>query len=134
VDLIDDKYCFACGTDNEGGLRLSFSASNGTAVSEFSLQKKFQGYRDIVHGGITSTIMDEAMIHAAMSLGLNPVTAELNVRFKAPLYVSRKLKVEAEVVNKNQRLAETSARITDVESGKLLAEASAKLVLLKNYP
>jgi uncharacterized protein (TIGR00369 family) len=134
MDLIDDKYCFACGTENEGGLRLSFSSSNGKAVSEFTLQKKFQGYKDIVHGGITSTILDEAMIHAAMSLGLKPVTAEITVRFKAPVHVNAKLKVDAEVVNKGPRMAETSGRIIDAASGNVLAEATAKLMLLKRYP
>ena len=131
MDLIDDKYCFVCGTENNTGLQLTFNSSEGKTVSEFSIPKRFQGYKDVVHGGISSAILDEVMVHAAMSLGLFPVTAEMNVRFKAPLYVDRPLKAEAEVVNNGPRMIETSARIIERESNKVLAEATGKLIPLK---
>jgi uncharacterized protein (TIGR00369 family) len=134
MDLIDDKYCFVCGTENETGLHLTFSSADGRTVSEFVLPRRFQGYKNVVHGGIASAILDEVMVHAAMSLGLNPVTAEMNVRFKSPLYVDMPLRAEAEVVNNGPRMIETAARIIDRESNKVLAEANGKLIPLKRYP
>jgi uncharacterized protein (TIGR00369 family) len=134
MELIDDQSCFACGKDNENGLKLSFSTAQGKTVSEFSLHKRFQGYKSVVHGGIIATILDEAMIHAAMAEGLFPVTAEITVRYKQPLFVERPLVVEAELTGKGSRIVETRAHISDKTSGAICAEATAKLVPLKQYP
>ena len=134
MELIDDQNCFACGRDNEFGLKLSFNTDKGKTFSEFSLHKRFQGYKGVVHGGIIATILDEAMVHAAMAAGLYPVTAEITVRYKKPLFVERPLIVEAELTANGFRIAETRAFISDRESGAICAEATAKLIPLKQYP
>ncbi|HTZ17350.1 MAG TPA: PaaI family thioesterase [Dissulfurispiraceae bacterium] len=134
MEIIDEGRCFVCGNENEHGLRLSFTSENGRTVSEFTLQKYFQGYKDIIHGGIISAILDEAMIHAAVSEKLSPVTAEITVRFKQPLSVGRPAMVIAELTNKGPRLIEARARLSDRTSGALIAEATGKLIPLKEYP
>jgi uncharacterized protein (TIGR00369 family) len=134
MELIDDQSCFACGKNNDNGLKLSFSTANGKTVSEFSLHEHFQGYKGVVHGGIVATILDEAMIHAAMAEGLFPVTAEITVRYKHPLFVERPLIVDAELTSKGSRIVEAHAQIADKASGTICAEATAKLIPLKQYP
>lgn len=131
MNLIDDKYCFVCGRNNDHGLKLEFDSSSGRTVSEFVLHKKFQGYENIVHGGIVAAILDEAAIHAAMSEGLSPVTAELTVRYKQPVIVDHPLLVEAELTRTGPRIIEASSRISDRTTGAVLAEATAKLIPLK---
>lgn len=125
--LTDDGFCFACGMDNPSGLRLEFRGGNGKVISEFIPQKAHQGFKDIVHGGIITTVLDEAMVKAAMSLGIEALTAEISVRFKMPLPVGEKAFIEAEIKKIGNRLVETYARISKADAS-VVAEAGAKLL------
>lgn len=127
VKLADDGWCFACGRDNPTGLKLTFRTENGKTVAEFNPQKVHQGFQDIVHGGIISTILDEAMVKAVLSRGLEAVTAEVTVRLRSPLYVGDKARIEAEIKKIGKRLIETSARMMKNNS-MIIAEARAKLI------
>jgi uncharacterized protein (TIGR00369 family) len=126
-NLEDDHYCFVCGEKNPSGLHLCFRLQDGRVFAEFIPQKIHQGYKDIVHGGIISSIIDEAMVKAALMQGMPAVTAEITVRFKNPLMAGEKLIVEAEIVNKSRRVIETSATIKK-QDNTLIAEGRAKLL------
>lgn len=128
MKLEDDNYCFACGKKNHCGLKLSFSYSNGKLTFEFIPDKIYQGYKDIIHGGIITTVLDEAMIQAAIAEGIIPVTAEINVRFKKPLMANEKTIVEAEIIRKSSRLIEAQSSLLKKSDGTIIAEASAKLI------
>jgi uncharacterized protein (TIGR00369 family) len=128
LKLQDDSFCFVCGRDNPCGLKLAFTNVNGRVVSEFTPAKVYQGYTGITHGGIISTVLDEAMIYAAMEDGTFPVTAELTVRFKKPLMTDETAIIEAEVINSNSKLATAHSRLIRKHDGALIAEGSAKLL------
>jgi uncharacterized protein (TIGR00369 family) len=134
MNTIDDGLCFVCGKANEHGLKLTFHSSKGTTLSEFVLPKNFQGYKNIIHGGIVSAILDEAMIHAAMAGGHSPVSAEITVRFKQPLSAGQPAIVEAVLTQSGPRIVKAHARISDKASGLLIAEATGKMIPLKKYP
>ncbi len=123
----DNNYCFVCGKQNPAGLGLSFSSSGDKVIAEFDLQKKFQGYKDIVHGGIVAAILDEAMIQAVRAKNMHAVTAELTVRFRAPLMAGEKVSVEARVLKVKKNLIEASAVIRRHDSS-VVAEGTAKLL------
>lgn len=131
MKLEDDNYCFACGKENQCGLKLSFNYSNGKLISEFTPSNIYQGYKGITHGGIITTVLDEAMIQAAIAEGLMPVTAEINVRFKMPLLANETAIAEAEITKKGSRLIEARSRLVKASDSKIIAEASAKLILSK---
>jgi len=61
--LVDNNYCFACGKDNSDGLQLKFKYSEDGSKAETTYipPEKFQGWKDIVHGGIITTLLDELM-------------------------------------------------------------------------
>lgn len=130
--LRDDGHCFICGKDNPAGLALSFKGGAeggaGEAEAAFVLGKQHQGYEDVVHGGILSALLDEAIVKAAINQGLMPVTAELTVRFKALLMVGQEAVVRARVKSPVGRLLEGSAEIKRVVDGKVIATAKAKLI------
>jgi len=67
--------CFVCGEKNPGGLQLSFQIDEEkqTLKTIFVGKPVFQGYDGIVHGGIVSTLLDEAMAKLAYELGYNAV-------------------------------------------------------------
>jgi len=125
--LEDDHYCFVCGEENPSGLHLKFTLLDDKVVSEFVLQKIFQGYKDIVHGGIISSILDEAMVKAARMQGKHAITAEITIRFKNPLMAGEKAVVEAYILRTNKKIIETAAIIKKSDNTPV-AEAHAKLL------
>ncbi len=129
--LEDDDHCFACGKKNPCGLKLSFTYHNGSLFTEFVPSKAYQGYKNIIHGGIIATILDEAMIQAAIAEGLTPVTAEIKVRLKKPLSINEKTLIEAVITKKNKRLIEAYAKMLRKTDLSLIAEASAKLINIR---
>lgn len=125
--LEDDNFCFVCGEKNPLGFHLTFSLQEGKAVTEFIPAKVHQGYKDIVHGGIISTLLDETIVKAALLRGIPAITAEITVRFRNPLMVGEKAIIEASIVKINKKLIEVSANMKKKDN-TLVAEAHAKLV------
>lgn len=126
-NLEDDHHCFVCGEENPSGLHLKFLLKGDKVFAEFTPQKIHQGYKDITHGGIISTLLDEAMVKAVLMSGMAAVTAEITIRFRNPLLTGEKTMVEAAIVKKNKRIIET-AGIVKKSDGTLVAEGSAKLL------
>lgn len=137
MKLEDDHYCFACGTENPEGLHLSFEKGGRGVLALFTAEKRHQGYRDMVHGGIISTILDEAMAHAAIKAGHYPVTAEISVRFTSALMIGQKVQVEAWIEGdppaghdekRKRRLFDAASELRTWPDGGLVASAKAKLI------
>jgi len=126
-NLEDDHYCFVCGEKNPNGLHVRFSFQDGKVLADFVPQKIHQGYKDIIHGGIISTLLDEAMVKAALMQGIPAITAEITVRFKNPLMSGEKAIVEATIIKMNKRIIETSANIKKTDNTPI-AEGHAKLL------
>jgi hypothetical protein len=53
--------CFACGTDNPIGLNLQFYRLADDVCTEITLDKQYEGWEGVIHGGIVSTLLDEVM-------------------------------------------------------------------------
>ncbi len=127
IILEDDHYCFVCGKNNPFGLQLDFSLHDGKVISEFILKKSHQGYRDIIHGGIISTILDEAMVKAALLQNMPAVTAEITIRFRNPLMVDEHALVEAFIKKNKKKIIETRSEIRKTDN-TIIAEGYAKLI------
>jgi uncharacterized protein (TIGR00369 family) len=121
--------CFVCGEKNQGGLRLSFDIDREkrTLKTTFTALPIFQGYDGIVHGGIISTLLDEAMAKLAFELGYQGVTATLQVRFKRPAPILEPLLVYGEITEISKRLVKATSSITN-KDGVLLAEGTSTLI------
>ncbi|MCE5313097.1 MAG: PaaI family thioesterase [Nitrospiraceae bacterium] len=124
----DDKKCFACGSENSRGLHLKFSYGTDSATSRFTASADLQGYKDVTHGGIISTLLDEVMVHAALKDGAMPATAEITVRFKKPMITGQPVILEGNVTRRTSRLIETRGVIKSESDGSIIAEATAKLL------
>ncbi len=127
LKLQDDSKCFVCGKENPFGLRLTFNNKDGKIISEFTPSETHQGYRDITHGGIISSVLDDAMVYAAVEEGIFPITAEITVRFKKPLTTGDTAIIEAEAIKRTSRLVITHAKLIRKKDGSLIAEASGKI-------
>jgi len=126
--LKDNDYCYVCGKKNPEGLAVDFSIDREqkSITAKFTPLKKHQGYEGIVHGGILSSLLDEAMVKLAFSLGIPAVTAEMIVKFKSPAAPGEELRVSGRITEESRKLVQAFAV---VERGPtVIAEATGKLV------
>ena len=122
------EMCFACGKDNPISLRLEFSLiDENTARAFFTPDKVHQGYKEIMHGGLVTTLLDEAMAKVLELNQIKAVTGELKTRFKKPVNIGKRLTITGEIKDNYHSLYYTEARVED-ENGEILAEAEAKFM------
>src|SRR5665213_2147558 len=68
TNTLSARSCFVCGPDNPRGLRLAFQTNeSGEMTAEWIPEPEMEGYQGIVHGGIVSTVLDEAMAKAVLT-------------------------------------------------------------------
>jgi uncharacterized protein (TIGR00369 family) len=117
-----NQNCFVCGVNNPNGLRLSFEVDKErqTLKTTFIASPTFQGWDGIVHGGIISTLLDEAMAKLVYELGYQAVTASLEIKFKKPAPILEPLLVYGEITEVSKRLIRAKARVAK-EDGTILA-------------
>lgn len=126
--------CFACGQENGIGLKLVFTRRPpGEALAQWTPAAEHEGWPGVVHGGLLSTVLDEAMSHAVLAAGLKAMTAELRVRFREPAPSGRALAVKGWVVQRSKRLVETEASITG-EGGEELAHGWGRFLCVDALP
>lgn len=124
--------CFACGKNNPNGLRLSFEVDKEkqTVKTTFVASPVFQGWDGIVHGGILSTLLDEAMATLVYELGLHAITATMEIKFKKPAPILEPLLVHGEVTEVSRRLIRARAHIAK-DDGTILAVGISTFMKLR---
>lgn len=130
AELIDDAHCFVCGTDNPAGLNIRWTTRENVTEARFTPSKAFQGWKDVVHGGILATVLDEAMTRLAWQRFGGAVTAEMTVRYLRPARVGDTFTVRGEVADVSGRLIPAKAEIRD-SAGNVVAEATGKAIKVK---
>ncbi|SHI70530.1 uncharacterized domain 1-containing protein [Malonomonas rubra DSM 5091] len=125
-----DSACFVCGQQNPIGLKAEFITDKQSCSSSATLQMQgdFQGWQDVIHGGVVAALLDEACIYACMAKAEQLVTAELQVRYRKPVPVGAEVEVTGELLNSSRKvwLAKSQLKI----DGTLHAEATAKVFVL----
>lgn len=97
----NSSTCFACGSENPSGLGMEFyDLEDGSLVALVTLKPEHMSYPSTVHGGITATMLDEAMGRATFYIEPDTwcVTVEMNVKYKRPVPYGVELRVTARVV------------------------------------
>lgn len=129
MELVDEGMCFICGKANPIGLKVDFTVdAQALKISGvFTPRREHQGYRGILHGGLVSALLDEAMVKLLWKAGIPSVSASLDVRLVKPARIGEPLHISGWVDSQKGKLVLTAARIVD-EAGGLVAEAKAKCV------
>ncbi len=122
----NDGYCFVCGQSNPFGLKLRPEGREGACSFTWTPLREHQGWEGVVHGGILSAVLDEAMAYSTMSLAGSTATASLRIEFRKPVLVGTPAEVSAEVVSRRGRILDARARLS--QEGVLKAEAEARFV------
>lgn len=123
------QTCFVCGEANRHGLHLrSWVEPGGRVTLEHKARKEDLGYRNIVHGGIAATLLDEVMTWSAILDQRRPcVAAEMSFRLKRPIVVGDHLRVCGWVTRNRRRILLTEGAIYDTED-RTLVSATGKYV------
>lgn len=126
------KYanCFVCGEANPIGMKLDFEYSEEAAWTWFDSPAGYEGYHGVIHGGIIATILDEVMAKVILSKNLVAVTADMNIRYRKPLPIGKRVKATGFITLQKTRTLHTEASLTD-EEGNIYAESKAVYIVVK---
>jgi acyl-coenzyme A thioesterase PaaI-like protein len=107
LPYMETHKCFGCGPANASGLRMKFFTDGERVFSWLTVPDHLCGWKNLVHGGVISTILDEVMgrsvIYFLRCLGL---TKSIAVDFLHPVIIGDKLRVEGRVLEaQNERQA-----------------------------
>lgn len=119
--------CFVCGQKNQIGLKARFFWDGEKAVCDITADEAYAGYKNILHGGIIATMLDEIMIKALLAQDILSVTAEITIRLKKPVFSGDKLHLEGWKTGKNGPVYSAKGRAIN-QNGDTVAEATAKYV------
>ena len=120
------RHCYACGDLNPIGLQLKFRMEGDWAIADFVARPEHQGYPGYVHGGLVTTLLDEAMGWATYGKGIWALTGRLETRYRGIVPTGTLLQVRAVITRDRGRTIEVSSELSDAE-GKVLAEAKGIL-------
>lgn len=78
--------CFGCSPDNPIGLQMAFNETDDAVVSEWMPHPDYEGYSEVLHGGIQATLMDEiASWFVQIKLRTAGVTYKMEVTYIKPV-------------------------------------------------
>lgn len=123
---LSDHKCFCCSPNNPIGLKLEFwfDEENQTIETRWNPLEYLQGYPNVLHGGIQSTLMDEVASWAIyVLLETGGVTSKIEIKFLKPVLISNgELLVKASLLSKEKRFANIKTDLFD-GNNQLCAEA-----------
>lgn len=122
--------CFVCGENNKIGLKAKFFLTDGKAVTEYVTEPNFEGYKNVFHGGIISTLLDEVMVKSLLALDVLAMTVELTVRFHKIVKTGEKIFFEGKLDRQKGKLIYTKG-IAKNKDGEIVASATGKYLKVK---
>jgi uncharacterized protein (TIGR00369 family) len=87
----------------------------------FDCKADYEGYPNVVHGGIVALLLDSAMMNSLFAAGRVAMTAQLTVRYHAPVLTGRTARVRAQVRRSTGRLHLLEATIEQDNNAKVTA-------------
>lgn len=128
---LSEHKCFACSDHNPIGLKLEFYEEDEYLKAEWIPKPQYQGYYQVVHGGIQSTLMDEVGSWCCqIKLKRAGVTRNLNVKYRKPLYINQEsVSIQAKLIEFRRSIAKVEIQIID-SNGIICSSAVAEFFML----
>jgi len=125
----NSRMCLVCGLKNPFGLHTAFyELDNREILAVFRPRVEHQSYPGRLHGGIISTILDEAIGRAIMMHSEKEVwgvTVDLQIRFKKPVPLDEELRVVGRIIKDSRRFFEGTGELL-LADGTVAAEGHGK--------
>ncbi len=127
----DSHNCFACARSNHAGLHMKFFSDYKTVFSWVTVPDHLGGWNRLVHGGITTTILDETMGWSGLYLlKMIALTKTMTVDFPQAVYVGDQLRVEGRVLSVHKNKEALIEGFLYNSKGKLCANSKGTFSLL----
>jgi uncharacterized protein (TIGR00369 family) len=125
-----EYQCFGCSPNNKIGLRLEFRDEGEYVVAKWIPRKSLEGFRDVLHGGIQATLLDEIASWVVQTRCKTVgVTASLDVSFRRPVLVSAgEITIRGKIKESGTRMAVIETELLG-NDGKVCATALVKYFL-----
>ncbi len=109
--------CFGCAPNNPVGLKMEFELRNNAIHSNWTPSSDFQGFYQILHGGIVAAAIDEIASWAMQVLcKTSGFTSEIQIKYLKPVYIEKSpLKLEARVESIQEKHAIIQVQLWDNE-------------------
>jgi uncharacterized protein (TIGR00369 family) len=130
IPKLQGHTCFACGTENPIGLNLRFYRLGEAVCTDITLGKNYEGWENMAHGGILSTLLDEVMSWTILYFKrILFVTRKMEVKYIKPVLIGVPLQVRGELIKGGREdLITVKAEIRD--ENKVLCKARGEFVEL----
>jgi acyl-CoA thioesterase FadM len=131
IPQLQGQTCFACGTANPIGLKLKFYRSGDAICTDIKLDRYYEGWTSMAHGGIISTLLDETMSWTIIYFKrVFFVTRKMEVKFIKPILVEKSLTVQGRLLEStDDTRIRAKADIVD-SKGNILARSTGEFVVL----
>lgn len=107
-------------------LGVSFHSNEEGVRASLKLKPEWQGYSGALHGGMIATLLDAAMTHCLFNQHIEAMTADLHIRYLAPVPCPGRIEVCARLVGQRKLVYELDAELR--VSGVIKARAKAKFM------
>ncbi len=125
-----ENRCAGCGGANPNGLCLTFLYDESLKISQSWMipDARLEGAMGWMHGGYVSLLLDEVMGKVMSVQKIRAATAQLNVRFRKPVFLFKEIELRGFMEKQSGRKNLLKGEIRDAETGELLAEADALFI------
>lgn len=104
IPKMQGHCCFACGTANPIGLNLHFYRANESICTDIILGKYHEGWENMAHGGIISTLLDEVMSWTILYFRrVFFVTRRMEVKYVRPVSIGVALTAKGHLTEEKRK-------------------------------
>ncbi|MBT8044486.1 MAG: PaaI family thioesterase [Verrucomicrobiae bacterium] len=124
------QQCHAC-SHQDYRLRFTIDAVD-TVTAHLTPAAHLCSYPDILHGGVTSLLIDEAMTCCLMAHGILGLTAELKLKYHHSVELNQALEIHTRVTQSRAPLHLLESQL--LQNGKAMLSAHAKFMQRPKQP
>ncbi len=125
----EENNCFVCGPGNPIGLQLTFRIEGDLCLSEYTPGEHHGGYANRAHGGMIFCALDDVMANWLYLQGEVAYTAKCDIRYRQPLELGKKIRLEGRLVKRKGRLALMESSAIQTDTGTVIADAAASFMV-----
>ena len=124
----NSKNCFVCGRENEASLKARFFEMEDKSVIALTTARSIhQSYPFVVHGGVSTALLDETMGRAIMTLedNMHGVTVEMCTKFHKIVPYDVPLVIHTRVTEQGEKIYASEGSII-LPDGTVAVTATGK--------
>ena len=124
--------CFVCGPDNPIGLRIQFHMHKDICHGSFTQSENHMGYKNVTHGGIVFSLLDDVMANWLFLQNKVAQTAKCDLRYRKPLPINTKVNLEGTCIKQKGKVAFMYGKVISDINDELIAESHAKFMIISD--